>query len=199
RALDALRQPIESGEIVISRSRSKINFPAKFQLIGALNPCISGYTQGPQARQSTPQAALRYLSKLSGPFLDRFDLAVDMPLLAKGTLSAPKHEDRGASSKEVRARVEQARKRMLTRCGKLNSELSAAELSHFLSLKEAQFLENAIHQLGLSVRAYHRLIKVARTIADLNQEENIEHPHLVEALSYRAMDNLLKQLMMQIS
>lgn len=199
RALDALRQPIESGEIVISRSRSKINFPAKFQLIGALNPCITGYTQGPLARQSTPQAALRYLSKLSGPFLDRFDLAVDMPLLAKGVLSAPRLEDRGASSEMVRQRVVRARLRMLTRAGKLNSELSSQELSHLLTIKEAQFLENAIHQLGLSVRAYHRLIKVARTIADLNEEENIQHPHLVEALSYRAMDNLLKQLMMQIS
>ncbi|MFG0605614.1 YifB family Mg chelatase-like AAA ATPase [Vibrio mimicus] len=196
KVLDSLREPLESGEIVISRAQGKTRFPARFQLVGALNPSPTGYYEGSQAR-ANPQSILRYLSRLSGPLLDRFDMSIEIPALPKGTLA--NGGDRGESTAAVRQRVWVARERMLARSGKVNALLQSREIEQYCPLlkADAEFLESALHRLGLSIRAYHRIIKVARTIADLQGETQIARPHLAEALGYRAMDRLLKQLSAQ--
>ncbi len=193
KVLDALREPLESGEIIISRAQGKTRFPARFQLIGALNPSPSGHYDDKQLG-GNPQAALRYLSRLSGPLLDRFDMSLEIPALPKGTLA--EGGDRGETTTIVKQRVAQARELMLCRSGKANALLESREVERYCQLEkaDAQFLEQALHRLGLSIRAYHRIIKVARTIADLAGEEKIHRTHLAEALGYRAMDRLLKHL-----
>ncbi|ELN6885877.1 YifB family Mg chelatase-like AAA ATPase [Vibrio alginolyticus] len=196
KVLDSLREPLESGEIIISRAQGKTRFPARFQLVGALNPSPTGYYEGNQAR-TNPQAILRYLGRLSGPLLDRFDMSLEIPALPKGTLA--EGGDRGEPTAIVKARVSHARNNMLNRSGKVNALLGSREIEAFCPLhkSDAEFLETALHRLGLSIRAYHRIIKVARTIADLDGAEQIERTHLAEALGYRAMDRLLKQLTAQ--
>ncbi|OOE33668.1 ATP-dependent protease [Salinivibrio kushneri] len=198
RVLDALREPLESGEIIISRANGKTRFPARFQLIGALNPSPTGHHEGELAR-SNPQQILRYLARLSGPLLDRFDMSIDIPALPRGSLS--NGGDRGESTEVVKARVEAARTRMVARQGKVNALLSNREMEQHCQLAQtdAAFLEQALHRLGLSVRAYHRIIKVARTIADLADVDTIQRSHLAEALGYRAMDGLLRHLNAQVS
>ena len=199
KVLDSLREPLESGEIIISRVNGKTLFPARFQLIGALNPSPTGFYKG-NATRTNPQAILRYLGRLSGPLLDRFDLSVEIPLLEKGVLAKGGVSDEKRESSEIIAsRVAKARARMLQRNHKINAHLSVQELNQLSLLSEdnAIFLESAIHQLGLSVRAYHRIIKVALTIADLSDCDEIKRTHLAEALGYRGMDRLLKQLSSQ--
>ncbi|OOS00842.1 ATP-dependent protease [Haemophilus paracuniculus] len=194
KVLDALRQPLEAGEIVISRANAKVYFPARFQLIAAMNPSPTGHYQGSHNRTS-PQQIMRYLNRLSGPFLDRFDLSIEVPLLPKGALQQ-RQAQQGESSDQLRQRVIKAREIQLNRAGKINAHLSSKEIERdcALSPQNALFLENALTQLGLSVRAYHRILKVARTIADLAEQKQIEQPHLAEALGYRAMDRLLQRL-----
>lgn len=196
KVLDSLREPLESGEIIISRVAGKTRFPARFQLIGALNPSPTGYYEGNQAR-ANPQIILRYLNRLSGPLLDRFDMSLEIPLLPKGMLA--EGGDRGETTQVVKQRVKQARQTMLSRNHKSNALLGSREIEKYCPLRreDAEFLETALHRLGLSIRAYHRIIKVARTIADLDGNEQIEKKHLSEALGYRAMDRLLKQLTAQ--
>lgn len=196
KVLDSLREPLESGEIIISRAQGKTRFPARFQLVGALNPSPTGYYEGNQAR-TNPQVILRYLGRLSGPLLDRFDMSLEIPSLPKGTLA--EGGDRGEPTELVKERVSLARESMLNRNGKVNALLGSREIEAFCPLQksDAEFLETALHRLGLSIRAYHRIIKVARTIADLEGAEQIERSHLAEALGYRAMDRLLKQLTAQ--
>lgn len=194
KVLDALRQPLESGSIIISRANAKIEFPARFQLVAAMNPSPTGHYQGPHNR-ATPQQVMRYLNRLSGPFLDRFDLSIEVPLLPQGTLQN-NHSDRGETSTQVREKVLKAREIQLARAGKINTYLTSKEIERDCKLqnKDALFLEKTLTKLGLSVRAYHRILKVARTIADLNNEMQINQNHLAEALSYRAMDRLLQKL-----
>ena len=193
RVLDALRQPLESGEIIISRAMSKIQFPARFQLIAAMNPSPTGNYQGTHNR-TTPQQIIRYLNKLSGPFLDRFDLSIEVPLLPQGALQSK--DERGETSTEVRSKILKVREIQLNRQGKVNAHLGSKEIDQFCQLTEtdAVFLEQALNKLGLSVRAYHRILKVSRSIADLAGEERINRTHLAEALGYRAMDRLLMKL-----
>uniref|UniRef100_UPI001AD824FA magnesium chelatase subunit ChlI family protein n=1 Tax=Vibrio anguillarum TaxID=55601 RepID=UPI001AD824FA len=196
KVLDSLREPLESGEIIISRAQGKTRFPARFQLVGALNPSPTGYYEGTQAR-ANPQSILRYLGRLSGPLLDRFDMSIEIPSLPKGMLA--NGGERGEATAVVKERVLIARERMVIRNGKVNALLGSREIEQYcpLTKADAEFLENALHRLGLSIRAYHRIIKVARTIADLEGAEQIAKPHLAEALGYRAMDRLLKQLTAQ--
>ena len=193
KVLDALRQPLESGEIVISRANAKIQFPARFQLVAAMNPSPTGHYTGTHNRTS-PQQVMRYLNRLSGPFLDRFDLSIEVPLLPQGSLQ--NGGDRGETSEQVREKVLKVREIQLTRAGKINAYLTSKEIERDCKLneKDALFLENALNKLGLSVRAYHRILKVSRTIADLNNEPKILQIHLAEALGYRAMDRLLQKL-----
>lgn len=194
KVLDALRQPLESGEIVISRANAKVMFPARFQLIAAMNPSPTGHYQGTHNRAS-PQQVMRYLNRLSGPFLDRFDLSIEVPLLPQGALQNG-YQQRGESTEQVRKRVISARNLQMERAGKINAQLMTKEIERDCTLdeKDALFLESALTKLGLSVRAYHRILKVSRTIADLAGERHIQQVHLAEALGYRAMDRLLQRL-----
>ncbi len=190
RVLDALREPIESGHIAISRARAKVTYPARFQLVAAMNPSPTGHYQG-QHNRCSPQQVLRYLSKLSGPFLDRFDLSIEVPLLPGGILS--KRPDAGESSAEVAARVIDARALQMARAGKINAHMTHADIKQWCGIasEDAIWLEEVLNQLGLSVRAWQRILKVARTIADLAGEERILRCHLQEAVSYRTIDRLL--------
>ncbi|UQY43957.1 YifB family Mg chelatase-like AAA ATPase [Mixta hanseatica] len=193
KTLDALREPLETGEITISRARAKVTWPARFQLVAAMNPSPTGHYQGTHNR-STPQQTLRYLSRLSGPFLDRFDLSLEIPLLPAGMLSQPQKNIEG--SHEVRLRVLEARQRQLARQGKVNALMSNAEVQQWCGLQkgDAEWLESVLVKLGLSVRAWQRLLKVSRTIADLAAEEVLNRTHLLEALSYRGMDRMMAHL-----
>ncbi|MFW2594028.1 YifB family Mg chelatase-like AAA ATPase [Klebsiella pneumoniae] len=193
RVLDALREPIESGKIHISRSRAKIDYPARFQLIAAMNPSPTGHYQGKHNRAS-PEQTLRYLGRLSGPFLDRFDLSLEIPLPPPGILSQGSQGEE--SSATVRQRVLAARERQMLRQNKLNAHLENREMKNCCRLRreDAVWLEQTLTQLGLSIRAWQRLLKVARTIADLAEVEEIERCHLQEALSYRAIDRMLNHL-----
>jgi len=193
RVLDALREPLESGQIHISRTRAKITYPARFQLIAAMNPSPTGHYQGNHNR-STPEQTLRYLGRLSGPFLDRFDLSLEIPLPAPGLMSQP--QQKGECSEAVRSRVIQAHARQYQRQKKLNARLESSETKQFclLAKEDGEWLEETLTRLGFSIRAWQRLLKVARTIADLEQQDEIQRTHLQEALSYRAIDRLLIHL-----
>lgn len=193
RVLDSLREPIESGEIHISRTRAKITYPADFQLIAAMNPSPTGHYEGKHNR-ATPQQTLRYMNRLSGPFLDRFDLSVDIPLLPAGMLSKTNHDEE--KSEVIRTRVMETRNRQLCRQSKLNARLSNHEIREHCTLVtgDAVWLEETLLKLGLSVRAWQRLLKVSRTIADIEHCESITRVHLQEALSYRTIDRLLLHL-----
>ncbi|WP_343551738.1 YifB family Mg chelatase-like AAA ATPase [Pantoea sp.] len=190
KTLDALREPIESGEIAISRTRAKVTYPARFQLVGAMNPSPTGHYQGTHNR-SSPQQVLRYLNRLSGPFLDRFDLSLEVPLLPSGSLS--KKQQVSESSAEVLSRVLAARKIQIDRSAKVNAHLSNPEILRWCQLQQedAEWLETVLNSLGLSVRAWQRILKVARTIADLAGEERIARCHLQEAVGYRSIDRLM--------
>ncbi|MDX2320938.1 MAG: YifB family Mg chelatase-like AAA ATPase [Moritella sp.] len=193
KALDSLREPLESGTISISRANQQVDFPARFQLIGALNPSPSGYYDNNKFGGNNNQVA-KYLSKLSGPFLDRFDLTIEVPALPKGSLT--EQGQRGENSEQIKLRVSTAQAIQRQRSNKLNDALSNKEIELHCQLQhqDAVFLELAIDKMGLSTRAFHKIIKVARTIADLNNCIDINKSHLLEALSYRAMDRLLQQI-----
>jgi len=193
RVLDALREPIESGEIAISRARAKATYPARFQLIAAMNPSPTGHYQG-QHNRCSPQQVLRYLSKLSGPFLDRFDLSIEVPLLPSGMLS--RRPEAGESSASVGERVMKARALQMARAGKINAHMSNVDIKRWCDIarEDAEWLEEVLNQLGLSVRAWQRILKVARTIADLTGEERILRSHLQEAVAYRSIDRLMIHL-----
>lgn len=193
RVLDALREPIESGEIAISRARAKVTYPARFQLIAAMNPSPTGHYQG-QHNRCSPQQVLRYLSKLSGPFLDRFDLSIEVPLLPSGMLS--RRPEAGESSASVGERVMKARALQMTRAGKINAHMNSVDIKMWCNIarEDAEWLEEVLNQLGLSVRAWQRILKVARSIADLTGEERISRRHLQEAVAYRSIDRLMIHL-----
>ncbi len=190
--LDCLREPLETGEVMISRARSKCCFPARFQLVGAMNPSPCGH-HDQQSRTSLEQIR-RYLNRLSGPLLDRFDLSVDVPKLPIGALTEkPKHVETTAS---IRQRVCETRAHQLERQGCLNSDLSGRLITQyqFFSLADLQFLEQTVEKLKLSVRSYHRIQRVALTIADLEGAPQVERRHIAQALGYRAIDKLMHAL-----
>lgn len=193
KVLDALREPLESGEITISRANSKITFPAKVQLVAAMNPSPTGHFQGIHNRTNS-QTVIRYLNKLSGPFLDRFDLSIEVPLLPKGVLTQSVTPSN--NTKQIKHKIKLIREKQYHKQGKLNSALSPKEIKKYCALtpENYQFLEDALIKLGLSVRAWHRLLKVSRTIADIGECDQIERRHLIEALSYRSMDKILVNL-----
>jgi len=189
KVLEVLREPLESGHITISRAARQSRFPASFQLIAAMNPCPCGYHGHPSGRcRCTEEQVARYRGRLSGPLLDRIDLHVEVPPLPGGTLQ--EQERREENSNAVRARVEACRQRQIDRSGKANAQLDNREVKRYCKLgkNEAALLERATEQLGLSARAHQRILKVARTIADMADSSDIETPHLSEAIGYRKLD-----------
>lgn len=186
KVLEALREPLESGCITISRAARQAEFPARFQLVAAMNPCPCGQQGNVQVHcRCTPEQIARYQRKISGPMLDRIDLHVTVPPLPQGQLFNTQARP-GTSSEEIRGLVEICRDRQLTRQGKPNFALAGKELEKFCPLDQAglNLLEQASQHLGLSARAYHRVLRVARTIADFVETE-IETAHIAEALTYR--------------
>jgi magnesium chelatase family protein len=188
RVLEVLREPLESGHISISRATQQVQFPARFQLIAAMNPCPCGYFGDSSGRcQCTPDQAQRYRQRLSGPLLDRFDLHVNVPNLPRSVLMEMSAENE--SSADVRHRTMQGRAHQKKR-NFINRDLYGKALTKAcaLSKDDTHLINMAMEKLGLSARAYHRILKVARTIADLQNSDLIETAHLTEALSYRVMD-----------
>lgn len=185
KVLEVLRQPLESKQIVISRASRQMTFPANFQLIAAMNPCPCGYAFHQDQRcQCSALSIQRYQNRISGPLLDRIDLHIDVPPLpAEELQSTTVPED----SVTVRARVIKAYAQQIARQGMSNSALSPQALSQYaiLDTKAEQILLLAQQRLNLSARGYHRVLRVARTIADLSSSEIIESAHITEALSYR--------------
>lgn len=189
KVLEVLRQPIENKKIVISRANSQVEFPANFQLVAAMNPCPCGYygeIRGDKSGRCNcrPEQIKRYQEKLSGPLLDRIDLHITVPALPASDLQSA---TLGESSASVRERVIKAFDIQQARQAKSNNELTASELAEFAPLTEAgmNIMAMAQQRLNLSARGYHRVLRVARTIADLAGSQDIDTPHLTEALSYR--------------
>jgi magnesium chelatase family protein len=191
-ALEAMRQPLESGEVVIARAQLTVAFPASFQLIGDMNPCPCGY-YGDPARpcQCSPGDVARYRRRLSGPVLDRIDIHMEVPRLKAEELMAP---GAGEPSERIRERVGEARERQTHRYEgtpfRKNADLTARAVREFCQLTtDAQaLLRAAMDQFALSARAHDKVLKVARTIADLEGSESIQTPHVAEAIQYRITD-----------
>lgn len=192
KVLDVLREPLESGSVCISRAARQATFPAKFQLVAAMNPSPTGDVDD---GRTSSDVILRYLNRLSGPFLERIDLQVEVARIPSHQFSS-EISSQGESSEVIQQRVMAARECQLKRSGKTNANLSGSELNQHcrLTSDDQVFLETAVTKLGLSIRSYHRILKVSRTIADLEQQENIGKNHLAEAMSYRALERLIKRL-----
>lgn len=187
-ALEALREPLESGNITISRAARYAEFPANFQLIAAMNPCPCGYLgHSINDCDCSPQQIMRYSKKLSAPFLDRIDMCLEINSVPKAYFFQNSKEE---SSESIRIRVKKARIKQLKKFGKLNHNLSGKllETACKLSAKDHQILENYFEKLQISMRAFHRILRVARTIADLAECEKIKTSHLMEALGYRIIN-----------
>lgn len=183
--LEALRQPLEDGVITVSRAQGSLQFPAKFILVAAQNPCPCGYLGDPKKNCiCAPTQIIRYQKRVSGPLLDRIDLHVEVPRVEYEKLSS---EENAEKSDIIRARVEKGRNIQIKRQKKTNSELSSKELKNHCAVDEVskEFLRHAVNNMNLSARQYTRILKVARTIADLAGAENISKDNIAEAIQYR--------------
>ena len=188
--MDTLREPLETGDIQISRAKAKVNFPANFQLVTAMNPSPTGDVND---QRTSVEQIMRYLNRLSGPLIDRIDLQVEVqrqPLHLTTTV-----KDEFGSTAQVRERVTELHDLQIRRQGCLNGQLSAAQLAEHCQLNETdqQFFVQCLEKLNASHRGMHRFLKVARTIADIESDSDIQRHHLAEAISYRALDALIRQ------
>jgi magnesium chelatase family protein len=193
--LEVLRQPLEDGQVTISRSAGKVTLPCAFMLVAAMNPCPCGYLGDPKHDcRCTPPQILRYRTRVSGPLLDRIDLHIEAPALSLAELRS---EKLGESSAAVRTRVQAARDCQAARfagsCTAVNARMTHAQIRRHCRIDSAlgDILQQAMEKLSLSARAYDRILKVARTIGDLVGTEQIEAPHLLEAIQYRSLDRNL--------
>lgn len=188
RVLEVLREPLETGMITISRAAQRANFPARFQLVAAMNPCPCGYSGHHDGKcRCTPDQVARYRGKISGPLLDRIDIQIEVPALPHQEMLRPGQSE---SSTTVRSRVEAARQRQLVRQGTHNAELTVQQIEEYCPLDKTSnaLLERAMAQLDISARAYHRILKLARTIADLAGSQMIIASHIAEAIQYRRLN-----------
>lgn len=189
--LEALRQPLEEGRVVVSRAAGTMTFPAQFMFVGAMNPCPCGF-YGDRQRECrcSPGQIVKYRNKISGPLFDRIDLHVEVPAVSYRQLSG---EAGGEPSAVVRERVKRAREVQYRRAGKVNARLSARELKQHCRLDETsqELVKMAMTELGLSARAHDRILKVSRTIADLEESPAIQAHHVSEAIQYRSLDRQL--------
>lgn len=192
--LDNLRQPMEDGKLTISRAAGKITYPCKFMLVAAMNPCKCGYLGDPRRKCTcTPAQVQAYRARVSGPLLDRIDIHVEASALPVSDLAKA---SKGESSAEIRKRVEVAReiqKRRFAPYGRtdlVNAAMTSSQIRKFCQLTNEQIsmLTSAMEELGLSARAWDRILKVARTIADLEDSEDIQTHQLLEAINYRSLD-----------
>lgn len=189
KVLEVLREPLESGKITISRAARQAEFPAQFQLIAAMNPCPCGYLGHPSGKcHCTPDQVARYRGRISGPLLDRIDMQIEVPAVPQEELM--RQQVTCENSNAIRKRVEKTHQLQLNRQGKTNNRLSVKEIDHYcaLDVTSENLLKQAISRLNLSARAYHRILKLARTIADLTGSEKINSQHIAEAIQYRRLD-----------
>ncbi len=190
--LESLRQPLEEGHVTVVRAQARLTFPARFALVAALNPCPCGHLGDPRGQcHCSPQAVERYRSRISGPLLDRIDLHVEVPAITLGDL----RQKPGEATAAVALRVLNARRRQLSRfpegtAAPVNATLGPEQVREHCTLDSAgrSLLDRAFDALGLSARAHQRILKVARTLADLAESEEIRSPHIAEAIQYREMD-----------
>lgn len=195
RVLEALREPLESGKVNISRALQQIEFPARFQLIAAMNPCPCGHLGDTQKEcRCTFEQIHRYHQKLSGPFLDRIDINVQVANLPLSFLNTRAPAE-GETSEIIRMQVTELQHMQLARQGKMNNQLTTKEINQYCLLSEVNqsWLTHVMEKLKVSARAYHRLLRVARTIADFASSAMIEKTHLTEALTYRKAPLTYKQ------
>ncbi len=196
--LEALRQPLEDGVVTVSRAQGSLTFPAEFLLVAAQNPCPCGYLSDPDRRCiCTPVQVMRYQKKISGPLLDRIDIHIEVPRLKYEKLASnPPAGGVAEASTEVQKRVQKARdiqhKRFKNLKLKTNSEINSRRIKEFCALAPdaEKMLANAVEQMKLSARVYHRLLKIARTIADLEEKEILSADHIAEALQYRPKEKV---------
>ena len=185
--LEQLRQPLEEGSVTLARAQMTLSFPSNFMLIAAMNPCPCGHFSDPTREcRCTGGIIQRYLGKISGPLLDRIDLHIEVPAVAYQELRG---QPSGATSADMRARVERVRGVQRSR-GFYNSQIPVRQLRKICALDEAgeRTLEMAVRRMGLSARAHDRILKVARTIADLDASDRVTAKHLAEAVQYRSLD-----------
>lgn len=190
--LEVLRGPLEDSTVTISRVNATLTYPANFMLIASMNPCPCGY-YGSKVKECTctPQMISKYMGKISGPLLDRIDICTEVSPVEYNKLDSVKNEE---TSEEIKKRVDNARRIQFERYKDLkifsNSELTPKLIEKYCKLDTSgkQVLENAFNKLKLSARAYGRILKVSRTIADLDESENIEVKHIAEAIQYRSID-----------
>lgn len=190
KVLEVLREPLETGRITISRAARQADFPARFQLIAAMNPCPCGYLGDATDRcHCTSEQIARYRNKISGPLLDRIDMHLEVPRVSHEVLRGKSGSQEEASHK-IKERVIEARNIALSRTNKTNNQLTAQEIKKHCQFTEQghALLEQVMDKFGLSHRAYHRILKLSRTIADLSGSNNIEISHLSEAIGYRVLD-----------
>lgn len=188
--LEALREPLESGTIVISRAGRQVEFPAKIQLIAAMNPCPCGYLGDPEGRCNCTKVQIqKYRMRISGPLLDRIDMHLEVMRVADDVLTGMSQEI-NEPSKKIKERVEAARAIQLSRNQCINAELNGTALETFCKLGEPEraLLQTILKKMKLSARSYHRVLRVARTIADLGISEHIHKNHILEAVSFRNFD-----------
>jgi magnesium chelatase family protein len=185
--LEVLREPLESGRIVVSRAARQAEFPARFQLVAAMNPCPCGYLGHYSGKcRCTPEQVSRYRHRISGPLMDRIDIQIEVPAVAESEITG---KQAGESSAKVRDRTARAREVQVARQGKPNARLSVKETEQYCvtDADGEKLVRSALTRLGLSVRAYHRVLRLGRTIADLAGSERVTAQHLGEAIQYRRL------------